>query len=275
MKKVFVLFFCIILSITLIACGSSQQTTNNSDNSKEKVSELLSEEEFNQMFADPSKYKGDRVDFYAKIFMPPEKDENTTYVQAYADPQNSDKNTIIGIQDTSIDLQDGDIIHVIGIVKDKLEGENAFGAKLVLPMILADSIEKTDYATAFLPPLFTLDVNQEIDQNGYVLNISKIEFAEAETRVYVTVTNNSDDKITFYKFNTNLVQGNKQYEKEDNYAADYPDPQSELLPGITTEGIICFPALDPEAKQLKVISEGRSENYQLKFEPFVFDLTWD
>jgi len=60
-------------------------------------------------------------------------------------------NTVIAIKDTKLDIKVEDIIHVKREVKDIFEGEIGFGVALKTPLILASSIEKSDYATAFAP----------------------------------------------------------------------------------------------------------------------------
>jgi hypothetical protein len=264
------------LIIALISCSSESSTSEKKSTSKkaeEKVNkEPLSKEEFTKMFSDPKKYKGSKVEFYAKIFIDPEKDEDGTYIQAYAE-NNSERNIIIGIKDPNLDVKVDDVIFVSGTVEKEFEGENALGGTVTAPTILADKIEKSDYATAFAPALKTIDVNKKIDQHGFVLNLSKIEIAENETRLYIDITNNSKDTISFYDFNSKLIIDNKQLEPSDNFDSEYQQIQSDILTGIKTEGIIAFPKL-PETGNLKVYMEGSSENYELDFKPFQFDVKY-
>ncbi|MFJ8260257.1 DUF4352 domain-containing protein [Peribacillus asahii] len=271
MKKLLGLSIIFILLFALAACSSSEDTSSQEKAKKDESNgKLLTKEEFNKMYSDPKKYKGSKVDFYAKVFIEPEKDDDGTYLQVYAD-NNEERNTIVGIEDPDLEVKVDDIIHVVGTVKDVFEGENAFGGTISAPMITAEKVEVTDYATAFAPVKKTIDVNKKIDQHGYVLKLEKIEIAEKETRAYVTITNNSKDTISFYSFNTKLITGGKQLEQTDDY--NYPEIQSDILPGVTTEGIIAFPVI-PESGDLKVYMEGSSENYDITIEPFQFDITY-
>jgi hypothetical protein len=175
--------------------------------------------------------------------------------------------------DPDLDVASEDIIHVKGVVKDIFEGENAFGAQLTAPAIVAESIEKADYQTAFAPAKETIDLNEEKNQHGYKLEVQKVEIADKETRVYVKVKNETGDKISFYSFNAKLIAGGKQLEEEMNYDANYPEVQSDILPGVEAEGIIVFPALPEGTNAFQLYFEGSSENWELDFEPFVFDIT--
>lgn len=270
MKKILFILIASLLTLALGACSSDNTSgTEKSNASEEKTSSKpLTKEEFAKMYSDPKKYKGSKVNFYAKIFIEPERDNDGTYLQVYAD-NNEERNTIVGIGDPDLKVKADDIIHVVGTVEDVFEGENAFGATITAPTIKAETVEVTDYATAFAPAIKTINVNKKIDQHGYVIKLNKIELAEKETRAYVTITNNSKDKIDFYSFNTKLLSGDKQYEPTDDF--NYPEIQSEILPGVTTEGIIAYPVI-PKSGDLKVYMDGSSDNYELEFVPFEFDI---
>lgn len=101
-----------------------------------------------------------------------------------------------------------------------------------------------------------------------------MELAAEETRVYVKIDNTTDEKISFYTFNARLVEGNKQYDPISNYEADYTEVQSEILPGVSSEGIILFDKLENESGQVSLILEGSSDNYELDFKPFTFEIEY-
>jgi hypothetical protein len=275
MKKALFTFIFAALSLSLAGCGEETSTTDGANEAASEVSEskgtLLSADEFEKMFSDPKKYKGSKVEFYGRIFVEPERDSDGTYLQVFAN-NNSERNTIIMIEDPNVDVAMDDIIHVTGTVKDAFEGENAFGGVITAPMILADSIEKTDYQTAFAPAKQTIELNAEQNQHGYKLTVQKVELADQETRVYVQVANETNNKIYFYTFDAKLIANGKQLEEEMNYDANYPEVQSELLPGVTTDGIIVFPALEEGVSTFQLYFEGSSDNWEIDFEPFVFDV---
>lgn len=271
MKKI-LLSFTLLSLLLLAACGDSEKQSGAKESNVESSGEVLTKEEFVKMYSDPTKYKGEKVEFYARIFTEPEKDDEGTYLQVYAE-DNSDRNTLIAINDPDLKVKTDDIIYVTGTVRDKFEGENLMGGTIVAPIIDADTIEISDYATAFAPALKTIDINKEIDQHGYILKLQKIELAENESRVYVNITNNSNDDISFYSFNTKIVSDGKQYEENSELSYNYPDIPSDILPGVTTEGVIVFDSL-PDSGTLKAVFEGSSDNYELDFTSFEFEVTY-
>ena len=264
-KNVYMIIVAIFLSLGLAACSSDSQTTTKGDAVTSESSEPLTDSEFKKMLSNPDQYKGSKVVFYGTVFVDPEKDDNGTYLQVF---DKNDNNLIIAIEDPNLEVEVDDIVKVKGAVKGVFEGENAFGATIEAPAISAVSVEVTDYATAFAPAIQSIEVNEKQEQSGYVITLEKVEIAEKETRAYISITNDSQDQINFYSFNSKLIIGSDQYEENDGY--HYPDIPSEILPGVTVKGIVAFPAIDKDVENLKFHFEGYSENYDIEIEPFNF-----
>ena len=279
LKKIIVLMLFIAGSTIFFACSDQDNSnsvgdsTGETSNSVEDLTEgdLILADEFNLVYSNPKEYKGRKVEFYGKIFIEPEKDAEGTYLQMYTLNQGSDGNTVVAIQDPNLDVSNGDIVYVKGVVGDVFEGTNAFGATILAPTILASSIEKSDYATAFSPALKVIEVNQEINQHGYSMTLERIELAASETRVYLKIKNDSSDNISFYSFNSVIIQGSNQISEEDNWDADYQEINSEIFPGVTSQGVVTFAPVDIQGENLKLVFEGSSDDYYLDFEPFIFE----
>lgn len=264
-KKLMPFFISVAIISLLVGCGNTGSTSS-------KNTEPLSKDEIEQMYSNPDSFKGRTVELYGKVFADPEKDDKGTYFQAFADPENSSKNTLIKVNDSNLDVKNGDIIHVTGKIEKKFEGENALGGKVIAPVITAEKFEKSNYAEAFSPAIKTIDLDKEIDQHGYVLKLNKVEIANDETRVYLTITNNTKEEIKFYSFNSKLTQGSNQISDKDNYDAQYKRIQSEIMPGVKEEGIVLFKKVDPAGDNLNLHFEGSSDNYDLDFKPFTFNV---
>ncbi|MGH4120807.1 DUF4352 domain-containing protein [Clostridium sp.] len=270
LRKITNLFIIVIISIlALTGCGAS---SSNSSNSSSENTTPLSKTEFAQLYSDSSKFEGRRVCFYARIFTEPKKDDKGTYLQAYANDDHS-KKTIIGLKDPELGVKNGDIIEVSGIVGKAFEGENPFGVELTAPSIAANEIERSDYSPAFAPAIKTIQINKEINQNGYILKLNKIEVAEKETRLFININNTTKDKISFYSLNTNITQGNKQFKELVNLNEKVPEIDSHILPGVAQDGVLIFEPIQEDGENLKVIFEGESDNQDLHFIPFTFGAT--
>lgn len=246
--------------------------TGSSDATESEANyDFLTEEEIRQMYSNPEKYKQRLVELSGKVFGNIEYAELGVYFQIYADPVNSDRNTLVCCADKNISIKEGDYVKFKGAVKGAQEGETMIGAKITLPLILTAGVEMLSYQDAVAPTINTITLeNGTQSQLGYAVTVQKIELAETETRVYVKVENNGSDKFNLYSFNSKLVQNGKQFEEQRNVSADYPSVQTDLVVGVSTEGIICFPSI--ENTNFQLIFEGRSENYSEDFEPYTFDI---
>lgn len=276
MKKL-ILFTCLSVVIVILgACGDSESSTSKDSNASEEVSNKgkLKTEDYEKLYSDPEKYIGYEVELTGQVFTEPEKDSDGTYIQFWADPENSEKNTLAAINDPSLKISTNDYVRVKGVVKDKYEGENAFGGTIQAPVILAESIEVSDYISVMSPTEKEIVVDKEVNQNELVVTLQKIEFAKNQTRVYLKVKNNTQDNASFYSHSTKLIIGNKQLE-EDYFNSDetgLEEIQSEILPGIETEGVIVYPAIDLSENTIKLNAEAYSDNYDLDFKPYVFEV---
>lgn len=266
-KKVFIIsIISIIPIIALTGCKTSSSTSSNSNLANTTP---LSETEFSQLYSNSKKFEDRRVDFYARIFTEPEKDDKGTYLQAYANDDQS-KKTIIGINDPQLSIKNGDIIHVTGVV-GKIESKKSYGEGIKAPSIVASEIEKFDYSPAFAPAIKTIQVNKEINQNGYSIKLNKVEVAKKETRLFININNNTKDKIRFYSLKANIMQGNKQLRKLSNKYEEIPEIDSDILPGVSQKGVLVFEPLQADGENLKITFEGGSNNNNLHFTPFTFD----
>ncbi|MCY7762892.1 DUF4352 domain-containing protein [Bacillus spizizenii] len=275
MRHKIITFILAIVVIIIIAnignSGDSQASTATTSSASKKSTKTVQKADMEKLYTNANQFKNYKVDLYVKVF-DVEQDDDGTYLQGYNNPEKLSKNTLIMSDDSDLDIKDDDIIHVVGTVKDKYNGENALGGSVSAPRIIADSIEKSDYATAFAPAKKTINVDKTQNQHGFALTLQKVELAEKETRLYVKIENKSQDEISFYDFNAKIIADNKQLERKDDLSS-YPKIQSEILPGVNTEGVIVFPKI--ESKTAKIILEGSSENYDITINPFTFEVNLD
>ncbi|KFI02427.1 DUF4352 domain-containing protein [Bacillus spizizenii] len=275
MRHKIITFILAIVVIIIIAnignSGDSQASTATTSSASKKSTKTVQKADMEKLYTNANQFKNYKVDLYVKVF-DVEQDDDGTYLQGYNNPEKLSKNTLIMSDDSDLDIKDDDIIHVVGTVKDKYDGENALGGSVSAPRIIADSIEKSDYATAFAPAKKTINVDKTQNQHGFALTLQKVELAEKETRLYVKIENKSQDEISFYDFNAKIIADNKQLERKDDLSS-YPKIQSEILPGVNTEGVIVFPKI--ESKTAKIILEGSSENYDITINPFTFEVNLD
>ncbi len=228
----------------------------------------LKGEAIKTLYSSPGSFKNHVVEIIGKVFTSPEVSDEGTVIQMYTDFENDDNNTIVHINDENFKVKTDDYVKIVGKVGDVFEGENAFGASITAPTINAITQEIISYKDATAPTIKKINLNKTIKQHGYSVTLKKVEFAKTETRIYVKVINAGKSKFSLYSFNAKLVQDGKQYEEQQNYDADYPEIQSDLLMGITTEGVIVFPHIKDSS--FKVLLDGSSDDYEEEFTLYTF-----
>lgn len=234
----------------------------------------MADNEIANVFSDPEKYEGKYIRLSGKIFNGPDKEENYAAYQAWHDITNSQNDFIFGLEDDSFAVDE--YVMVDGVITGTFEGENVMGGTISCPMIHADSVEKLSYMETVVPTLKEITLENAVsEQNGISIKVDKVEFAEEETRIYVTESNGSADKFNMYIYDIKIVQNGQQIEQDMSsqsiYEGEYEQLSSDILPNASSSGILVFPAIDSSAG-FQIYAEGSSDNWELEFAPFTIDI---
>lgn len=272
-KKLLTLLVIGTMSLSMTACGSSSDSANNA--ATNTSSELEQEKEvvdISSVTSDPDACKGKYVTFYG-IVSQTDESNNQYFYQVYTDTDYNNSVLVYVPKDLVSDtISNDDFINVIAKVDGAYSGQTVMGVDTTWAKLTAESIEKSSYIDTFGKAHTAWDFqDQVIDQQGINIAVTKVEFADDETRIYVTATNNSEDTVNLWTSSAKIVQNGQQYEQTyGNYLADYPELSSDILPGASSSGIICFDAL--EASEFQFYLEGSSDNWEIDLEPFTFTL---
>lgn len=263
-----------VVFVNVVTKSESDVRTTSSKPPTESTSSVRSSHKFDRsnyalLASKPEAFKGASVDVVGKVFGTVEKDVEGIYWQMWADPKTNEFNTAVAYADPNFALKSDDYVHVIGKVTGSFKGKNAFGGEVTAVSLAATRATVVDAVAAASPAKRTATLNTSQSQHRLVLILEKVEFADDETRVFLTVNNGSPDKASFYSFNAKAQQGSSQYDAES--LSDYPDVQSELLPGVKSSGVLPFPRMDL-SQGLKLILEARTDNYRLDFSPYIFEV---
>lgn len=221
---------------------------------------------YSELATSPDRFKGSSVDIVGKVFGGVSRQGAVVAFQMFADPKNSEWNTIVGYSDRTFTVNDGDFVHVIGTVKGSEQGQNALGGTVQAVLVLASKAEVVDALAAASPALRKAPGSAQ-SQHRVTVTVESVEFAADETRVLLAVENRSGQKANFYSFNVKATQGDKQFEPE-RFGTDYPEVQSELLPGVKSRGVVVFPPIPPGLTNF--IFEVSLDDFTVDFAPFTF-----
>lgn len=270
------LFLAIAVAILLAGCsgntesGSQEPTRRPSESVEEPQMAPLTEDEIKRMYSSPEDYIGRTVELVGQVFAGVDYDEDGVYFQMWADAENFNNNTVVAYLDPSFTVEDNQYVRVKGTVADVLVGENMMGATVTAPLIRADELAVLTYKEAVMPTIAVAEATTKtIEQRGYSVTVQTVELAEEETRAYISVTNNGSSTFSLYEFNMLLIQDGTQYEYTWNFMADYPELQTDIRPGITSEGVVVFPAI--KEAPFQIIMEGDSGDWNEELEEYIFD----
>jgi len=159
-------------------------------------------------------------------------------------------------------------ITVVGVM-DKLTSQNP-QTKTVseTPLVIAKNREELGPWSELDPTRLEVIVGNTIDRNGKQVTLSKIQFAQSETRLFVTVKNNTFKKAHFSLGQPVGIQGGREISQLYNIQGNY---EFNLDPGKKSEGIIYLGPMNIFAQE----AEFRLGNNLFGEEPYVFKVKWE
>ncbi len=166
----------VALAVLLVSCGGSTPTSEESGQGGANRGDPGSGENFDrdnygELVSDPDAHRGAQVDITGQLLGSPEEAGDETAFQMYADPENLEWSTLVRYGG-SVRVSTDDYVRVRGTVAGAFEGENAFGAALVIPEVEADSVLVLDPVEAIDPARETLNEEATVtDPAGFSLTL--------------------------------------------------------------------------------------------------------
>lgn len=171
-------------------------------------------------------------------------------------------------------LNTDEYVSVDGQITGAEKYENYFGEELETIVTNADTVTKLSYMDAVVPTLKSIEPALSQEQNGVTISVDKVEYAEAETRVYLTETNNSGYTFDLWSYEATIVQNGTQIDLSDGtsqYEGNYPTLSDSLTTGASSSGIIVFNPVD-SSQGFQLNLPCSSENYEIEMATFTFDV---
>jgi hypothetical protein len=234
--------------------------------------ETFTRENYAELVSDPDAHEGAKVDVTGQVFTSPEIVEGNTGFQMFVDPENSDMNTGVLAEGTDLGLEMNDYVHVIGTVKGSIEGKNAFGGKVSAVEVDASKVEPVSAVAVVDPTQKTVQVGRTLSDQGFSVTLKKIEFGRKTTRAYVSAYNGTGTGASFSTYSAKILQNSRQFDQETTFDYEVKAPQSELRPGVRTDGVLTYGKVNP-SQPMQVRFEWYSENYNITAHPIVFEVT--
>ncbi len=142
------------------------------------------------------------------------------------------------------------------------------------PKFYVSSAEPVKEAEVESPTLKSIDDIDKQTEADISLTVNSVEFSPVETRVSVSVENDSNYELTMSQYDGQLLVDKKVIEEgSDYYNENYEDLPYEIPAGTTADGIITFINLDYDnIDELQFKIEGTVHNDDYEDIEFVFDI---
>ncbi len=242
----------LILCFVLLCEGcASPINVVKSDGSK---SNYVKAKKIESALIEPDNYIGKWIKVYGQITSGPQVDGANGYLVCYK----GQGTRYFFVSTTNVNFKVGDYIKVDAKINDIVTRKNAFGDDLPVAELSDAKITKTTYDKVEAPAYKTIKPkksSQKID--GVQFEVKKVEYAESETRVYITVTNKTDYELYCASAYTVIQQGDTVINPNTSESIiereGYDQIASSIDPGDSSSGIVLFSIVSPE-KSSQVIT---------------------
>lgn len=236
-----------IVSAVIAAFSVSRQSKTNSTGWEKSVKvqmlpekRILDNGDVASIKSNPHRYKGSRIAIKGQIF-DIKKIKNKTYLILFADYRRDGQTFFVEQRDKER-YKKGDFVLVKGLFTGNTEVKSPFSREKI-NMITAYSAKKLTSADDFGKVIKPEPVDRTITKKDVLVTLTKIEYTDDQTRVFLKVSNESGNAVYIDERDIKIVQVKKNYGTE-NYFDDYPEIEKMILPGKKSEGTCIFEAVD-------------------------------
>lgn len=261
-----VLFLFVLIGMGGSSSRPSEKYRNiSTEEVKQTAIDNLSYEE---LFRNNSQYVGKIVHYVGKVIQTQENSSNNYTLRVNITEKEYglwEDDVFLSYQGNRV-LED-EIVEFWGEVKGVRKYTTVLGASRSIPEIAVIHLEvlKNYTGGGTAPIKKAVEVGETNTQNGFSVTLDKIELTDKQTRVWLTVKNNSKYKMSFYTYSAKLVQVGKQFEKESTFDQKQELP-GEFLPNVEASGVMVFPAISETGNVKLVIDKPYAQD--MSFEEY-------
>ena len=162
-------------------------------------------------------------------------------------------------------------------ISELLDLCNEVSSNVECPLIVDATVTKGSYMEIVVPTIAEISPAVSQDQNGIVVTVDKVEYAENETRVYVTINNGTDYNFSCGTYSAKLLIDGKQIDQDNMSQTLYNSPELtelsyEVMAGTSSSGTLIFPAIEQGVAFQFILPDAYSDNYDLMFTNYMIDV---
>lgn len=275
-KRIVAIILAGMIAVSATACGGSGGASDGGQAASQEETEPEYVDNIKAVASDPDAYVGKYIKFSGVASVTDESDDSYG-LQVYLDTNYNDSVLVEVPKDlVSEPISADDYVSVDARIEESYDGQTVMGADATWAYLTAIGIEKTTYMDAFAPTVKELTPNVSAEQNGFSITINKVEYADQETRVYLTIANSSEYTTSYGVYSIRLIQDGQQIEQDQSsnsaYMEDYPKLSYDVSAGASTSGVLVFPTIDQTKNFQVIVPDIYSDNYELEFSDYTLDI---
>ena len=219
-------------------------------------------------------YMGSSVDLRGKVAQVLKTSQSESQFTIETGTEITFVNRTLVVVEMDPNLTEGQWVQVQGVLHSYWNTQNLMGGELRLPVVAARKVS-TISRSAALPAIRTVIVDQSITRHGLIITLEKLAIADSETRVYIHAQNTSPNKAFLHTYSAVLVQGTQQIKRKSVFSQDAEQPDTTLVSGTETQGVLLFDPLNPDTSPVRLIWEGpRTDDYLMTFDDWEWVISW-
>lgn len=229
-------------------------------------------ENLRMLFENPKLYIGLPANIVGRVDKIIKSDQKGTQLSLVVNSNNSQetRSIVVRYKNPDGDIEFSSYVKVNGSVQDTAETLDNRQA----PVIVADKVEPiADPWSSLAPSQFTIYPNKTVKQNGNIVLLEKVEFAQEETRIFVTMRNEGPAKDVLVLANPLARQGISEFkELTGTYRTPLPAAM-ELQPQQEARSVVFLEPLDRKKNSASFVL-GSTNDILTGQKPYVFNVKW-
>ena len=189
--------------------------------------------------------EGRPVSISGRITADPEYNVDGTHLQVFVESGAKEADLIVRL-DGNIEVTQGDYVTIEGALGGRFVGETEDGGSIDMLEIIATSIGSAAAEGVLAPASTVWEPQAKKEEAGVTVSVNKVEFARAETRVYITARNAGEATAVIQVFNSFIKQSDRFFEPQAELPEGYPEVPVDLSAGAAGAGVIVFRQLDDD-----------------------------
>ncbi|PKM82662.1 MAG: hypothetical protein CVU89_03955 [Firmicutes bacterium HGW-Firmicutes-14] len=224
------------------------------------------------LYENPRLYMGLPINVVGRIDKVIQVNQNNTQfsVSVKISGQSGNESLIISYNQPHFSLQFASYVKITG----SIQHISRIQSNKETPVVIADKVEAIEDPWSILAPSqYTIYPDKTAQQNGKVVHLEKVEFAEQETRLYVRVRNEADTSEVLVLSNpVGFQEGTEYHETKNNYGWDFP-AIIQLQPQQEARGVMFLEPMDRHRNAVTFVL-GSTNDILMGQKPYVFDVKW-